>query len=855
MSSKGRHSHNSSHGSSSSSSTSSRNSTGAPSPSPAPAAPSNTVVTTASSRQLPPPPPLTLPPSLPSQSSSSSSSSSSSAAVSAAATTTGGGGGTGTGTGAHDRGSASASASASASVSGATGGTGTGTGGSVSLLTVIQNQDPVALSKLVQLLKELNDLKRKISISSKKNFQLEGDINVLDEKIARLIKHRTTLDEVLKAKGEMATQQLNKSVSFKTTQEAEAYGRLFWLLQRKTQYISKLARLIKLGEIDNFLQTVMFTLFGNQYEEEEEHLLLSMFQCVLQAEFAEATSIVNILRSNTALTRMLNTYTRRGPGQQYLKVTLTSILAKTVADPNLNLEINPAKVFEAYVNDYESKEGKTFTEERKLTTEQAAAHPKVQEIIAPRMAQLERIADEFVAQLVNSLDAVPYGIRWISRQISDLFHEKFPEASQAQKCSVIGGFFLLRFVNPAIVTPNAFMLIDTKLSQTTRRNLTLIAKMLQNIANNVPFGGVKEFYMEQLNPMLERNTPIMNQFMERLTEVEDLSDHLSMDKYLSLGKAQDTTITISLNEIYFIHSLLALHCEAIAPDSNDEMRQLLRNLSAPPPQLPRKDNANVELKLLPPKDGGQTQMRPEQLYSEIKFLLFSLIRSVPTNLTLVDGDVRSLLAQIAKWATSQNTKEVLEHIGRILVTCKKLTSIGGEPDTVFFARMSKELAEEFLNSNQRIVKVAADIEKLKVVHQALLEHNEFGNQQLRAYEEYLNNARNPLGTGPARGDKTKVKHISGPFKFTHNQLMKDGVIIESDVPDDRRAHVCFEFSSPTPGMFDIKVSYRSKGISELKLQIDDLLERQSSNHLQYETDFLILNVNLVIYLLNKHFFS
>jgi hypothetical protein len=33
-----------------------------------------------------------------------------------------------------------------------------------------------------------------------------------------------------------------------------------------------------LGQIDNLLQTVMFTLYGNQYDEMEEHLLLSMFR-------------------------------------------------------------------------------------------------------------------------------------------------------------------------------------------------------------------------------------------------------------------------------------------------------------------------------------------------------------------------------------------------------------------------------------------------------------------------------------------------------------------------------------------------------------------------------------------------
>jgi Ras GTPase-activating-like protein IQGAP2/3 len=56
------------------------------------------------------------------------------------------------------------------------------------------------------------------------------------------------------------------------------YGELFWVLQNDTKYIATLARLVNLGQIDNLLQTVMFTLYGNQYDEMEEHLLLSMFR-------------------------------------------------------------------------------------------------------------------------------------------------------------------------------------------------------------------------------------------------------------------------------------------------------------------------------------------------------------------------------------------------------------------------------------------------------------------------------------------------------------------------------------------------------------------------------------------------
>lgn len=33
-------------------------------------------------------------------------------------------------------------------------------------------------------------------------------------------------------------------------------------------------------EIDSLLQTVMFTIYGNQYESREEHLLLTMFQAI-----------------------------------------------------------------------------------------------------------------------------------------------------------------------------------------------------------------------------------------------------------------------------------------------------------------------------------------------------------------------------------------------------------------------------------------------------------------------------------------------------------------------------------------------------------------------------------------------
>jgi Ras GTPase-activating-like protein IQGAP2/3 len=58
----------------------------------------------------------------------------------------------------------------------------------------------------------------------------------------------------------------------------QQYGNLFFLLQSEPRHVASLCRLVSLAEIDTLLQTVMFTLYGNQYESREEHLLLTMFQ-------------------------------------------------------------------------------------------------------------------------------------------------------------------------------------------------------------------------------------------------------------------------------------------------------------------------------------------------------------------------------------------------------------------------------------------------------------------------------------------------------------------------------------------------------------------------------------------------
>lgn len=193
---------------------------------------------------------------------------------------------------------------------------------------------------------------------------------------------------------------------------------------------------------------------------------------------------------------------------------------------------------------------------RGVTAEEAAANEAVQNEIQPRLKVLREIANSFLTTIINGLEETPYGIRWICKQIRSLSKRKYPEAQDPVICTLIGSFFFLRFINPAIVTPKSYMLIDGTPAEMPRRTLTLIAKMLQNLANKPSYA--KEPYMASLQPFIEENKDRVNKFLLDLCEVQDFYESLEMDNYVALSK-KDLELSISLNEVYATHSLLEKH--------------------------------------------------------------------------------------------------------------------------------------------------------------------------------------------------------------------------------------------------------------------------------------------------------
>lgn len=553
---------------------------------------------------------------------------------------------------------------------------------------------------------------------------------------------------------------------------------------------------------------------------------------------------------------MMTTYTRRGPGQSYLKSVLADRLNSLIEIKDLDLEINPLKVYETMVEKIEaSGESLPAGLTRGVTAEQAAANENVQRIISPRLDMLIEIANSFLDTIIDGIEETPYGIRWICKQIRSLTRRKYPDASEQTVCTLIGGFFFLRFINPAIVTPRSYMLIEQTPAENPKRTLTYVAKMLQNLANKPSYA--KEPYMQKLQPFIHQNKERINRFMLDLCEVQDFYETLEMDNYVALSK-KDLELQISLNEVYATHQLLEKHHSELSRDESSHLNQLLAELGPAPPQLPRKDNRVINLPLYSkwetPIDDltAALDITQEEVYfMEAKSTFVTIMRSLPTNSIVTRRPLR--LERVAEAAATTKNDSVMVRKGiRAMELLNQLQELGIIDKDDHYALLRDEVEQELVHLGSLKEKVLAETTKLEEVFRTIQEHNTYLVGQLETYKSYLHNVRGQAEGVGKRGGGAKVL---GPYKFSHTDLEKQGVIQRSNVPENRRQNIYFNITSPSPGTFVISLHYkgRNRGLLELDLKLDDLLEMQKENQEDLDLEYVQFNVSKVLALLNKRF--
>lgn len=255
---------------------------------------------------------------------------------------------------------------------------------------------------------------------------------------------------------------------------SEKYEELLELLTNDLSLAISMAVACPSTDVDE-LTICLLTVF------EQRGLIFELLEALIKQEIEDTENEAEILRRGCVATKMLSVYAK-WKGATYIRATLQKVLERLMlTSKDLDLELDPARV---------------------NTTEE----------LQKNALQLRIVAKVFVDDICASSSSIPPAFRRICYIISNAVMPRFPDA----KYTAVGAFIFLRFFCPAIVAPEVEGLVATAPSKEMRRGLLLIAKVIQNLANNVLFGA-KEPYMFPLNDFLTQNIYHVTTFLREIS--------------------------------------------------------------------------------------------------------------------------------------------------------------------------------------------------------------------------------------------------------------------------------------------------------------------------------------------------
>lgn len=746
------------------------------------------------------------------------------------------------------------------------------------------------LRELAEKDNDIRAMRSAIVSASKQNFVLERQLAELDEKIKLLIKNRIDVEEAQKVLEKQDGSNDDDEKGLVLGDNRGFYEDLYRELQANPVYFAKLARMVEAKHIGIFVQTVVFDMYGDQYATREERLLLLCFHQALKDEISSATSKGSLFRANTAITQMLSAYALRGQGLATLRSILEDPLKMITSQKHLNLEINPSKVYVQMIQDSETETGQASPLPHSVSDEQAAANPDVRKLIGSRVVELLKLTELILTRIIKGVENVPYGMRWICKQLGKLCKAKFPETDKYQIGSLMGGYIYLRFFNPVIVTPDALNFIQTKPTRIKRRNLILIAKVLQNLSNGLAFGD-KEQYMMVANHFIKDKQNELQQYFEQLAAVDDLQDSLQVDKYLE--HTQMSHIKMNLRQVYLCHRLIVQNLPQLCPaeePGHEALRKMIQNYgSGIPPVITTQNDHAVVLHLgnkhrqkwvsTSELDSDQlfgerrTTLRGAALKSQAKDLVLAVLSSLTTEQVQASAGCHLmpfLAEQSARASKAGDTivAQQLNHLRTILVNLHKSGLLepkgptGSEEEQE--ATMDGFLAcfvVEVQQLNERLRQIHKRLEMIKGACDSISAHHEYLVSRLDLYRLYLDNVRKGGSSQVVRKKKNNKEDKRRCLRFMFATLEQEGVIDkvkEASVSKKLMKKVGFKFTEEAPSKFKVEVSIK-KGVEinlldkPLEFTLDELLEMRSKNQNYLDFDPVTLNVNILVRFLNLNF--
>ncbi|KAI0355329.1 hypothetical protein OH77DRAFT_1424817 [Trametes cingulata] len=260
------------------------------------------------------------------------------------------------------------------------------------------------------------------------------------------------------------------------------------------------------NEVDS-MNAVLLNLFDTRSS------LMNLLKTMIDNEIQRTESDTALFRSNSTCTRFLSAFARVY-GYNYLRSLIVPLVKLvTTMPPGHGYELDPSRV--------------------------------TKEELRQNKETVEFITAKFLEIISSSIPALPSIIREICAHIAKSVNDVWPEA----KFAALGAFIFLRFISPAIVTPET---VDVPIPHdpTVRRGLMVIAKIIQNLANNILFG--KEAHMVILNDFLKEHIVVVTKFLSEINKYVPPSPEDEADEWLE--RTYDETDTIILHRFFEKHA-------------------------------------------------------------------------------------------------------------------------------------------------------------------------------------------------------------------------------------------------------------------------------------------------------------
>ena len=446
---------------------------------------------------------------------------------------------------------------------------------------------------------EFERLRKTVVQHVRQNELAEQYIDQLDIKIALLVKNKITLDEVVKHQkhfgGHVGTLLSSKDISSKdpfdlkalnknSRRKLEQYQELFFVLQTQPQYMARLFRRIReqnLAEKDaKRIEQLTMSLFGLAQKRREEYLLLKVLARSMKEEIEGCGTLQEFLRGNFFWAKLFANYVRSPRDRKFLKEVLGPVIRENIIEnEHLDLESDPMQIYRSAINNEELRTGQRSRRDPNVSRDVALKDPETRGTFIHNLQDLRDVADQYFSMFEEILHRMPYGVRFLAQQMFEELRLQFPYEAQEQLLVIVGHWVWKAYIQPALIQPQHWGVVDRGLSPVMNRNLGAVGKVLGQVAAGKLFGG-EDLYLQPLNSYIAEAIDRVQEIWSNMINVRDAETQFEIDEFNDLFARTKPTLYIKLADVFAIHNLVIDDLPSLCPMQDDPLREVIRELGS-----------------------------------------------------------------------------------------------------------------------------------------------------------------------------------------------------------------------------------------------------------------------------------